>query len=32
MIEKLPGIDAIIIDDQRVMHFSEGLTPPHVEN
>lgn len=28
MIEKLPGIDAIIIDDQRVMHFSEGLAPP----
>ncbi|WP_298447723.1 FAD:protein FMN transferase [uncultured Marinobacter sp.] len=28
MIEKLPGIDAIIIDDQRMMHFTEGLAPP----
>ncbi|WP_417514166.1 FAD:protein FMN transferase [Marinobacter sp.] len=28
MIEGLPGIDAIIIDDQRIMHFSEGLAPP----
>jgi len=28
MIERLPGIDAIIIDDKRVMHFSEGLAPP----
>jgi thiamine biosynthesis lipoprotein len=28
MIERLPGIDAIIIDDQRMMHFSEGLAPP----
>lgn len=32
MIEKLPDIDAIIIDDQRVMHFSEGLAPPEPEN
>ncbi len=28
MIEQLPGIDAIIIDDKRIMHFSEGLAPP----
>jgi len=28
MIERLPGIDAIIIDDKRIMHFSEGLAPP----
>ncbi|WP_239985673.1 FAD:protein FMN transferase [Marinobacter salexigens] len=28
MIEKLPDIDAIIIDDQRMMHFTEGLAPP----
>jgi thiamine biosynthesis lipoprotein len=32
MIEKLPGIDAIIIDDQRVMHFSKGLAPPASEH
>lgn len=32
MIEKLPGIDAIIIDDQRVMHFSEGLAPPDTKH
>jgi thiamine biosynthesis lipoprotein len=31
MIKKLPGIDAIIIDDQRVMHFSKGLEPPTSE-
>lgn len=31
MIENLPGVDAIIIDDQRVMHFSEGLAPPESE-
>lgn len=28
MIEKLPEIDAIIIDDKRMMHFTEGLAPP----
>ncbi|HET8800238.1 MAG TPA: FAD:protein FMN transferase [Marinobacter sp.] len=32
MIERLPGVDAIIIDDQRKMHFSEGLAPPDAEN
>ena len=28
MIEKLDGIDVIIIDSQRKLHFSEGLMPP----
>lgn len=28
MINRLPGIDAIIIDDQRQLHYSEGLMPP----
>lgn len=32
MIETLPGIDAVIIDDQRVMHFTEGLAPPESAN
>lgn len=32
MIERLPGVDAIIIDNQRKMHFSEGLAPPDAEN
>ena len=28
MIERLPGIDVVVIDDQRMMHVSEGLVPP----
>ncbi|MFE8069805.1 FAD:protein FMN transferase [Marinobacteraceae bacterium S3BR75-40.1] len=28
MINRLPGIDAIIIDSERKMHYSEGLVPP----
>lgn len=28
MIERLEGVDAIIIDADRKMHFSSGLTPP----
>ena len=28
MINRLPGIDAIIIDDNRKMYYSEGLQPP----
>lgn len=28
MIDRLPGVDAIIIDAQRRMHYSEGLQPP----
>ena len=28
MIESLPGIDVVVIDDQRMMHVSEGLVPP----
>lgn len=28
MIDRLPGVDAIIIDEQRRMHYSEGLQPP----
>jgi thiamine biosynthesis lipoprotein len=27
MINRLPDIDAIIIDDERVMHYSDGLAP-----
>lgn len=27
MINRLPDIDAIIIDDQRTMHYSDGLGP-----
>ena len=27
MINRLPGIDAIIIDEQRTMHYSDGLGP-----
>lgn len=28
MIERLPGIDVVVIDDKRMMHVSEGLVPP----
>lgn len=28
MVNRLPGIDAIIIDEQRRMHYSEGLQAP----
>jgi thiamine biosynthesis lipoprotein len=28
MVERLAGIDVVIIDDQRMMHVSEGLVPP----
>ena len=28
MIERLKGIDVVVIDDQRMMHVSEGLVPP----
>lgn len=28
MIDRLPGVDAIIIDADRRMHYSEGLRPP----
>ena len=28
MINRLPGVDAIIIDDHRKMYYSEGLQPP----
>lgn len=28
MIERLPGVDVVIIDDRRMMHVSEGLVPP----
>nr|WP_238942397.1 FAD:protein FMN transferase [Marinobacter sediminum] len=28
MVNRLPGIDAIIIDEERRMHYSEGLQPP----
>ena len=31
MIERLPGIDVVVIDDQRMMHVSEGLVPPESE-
>jgi thiamine biosynthesis lipoprotein len=31
MIERLPGIDVVVIDDQRMMHVSEGLVPPQSE-
>jgi len=31
MVERLPGIDVVIIDDQRMMHVSEGLVPPQSE-
>ncbi|AOY90130.1 thiamine biosynthesis protein ApbE [Marinobacter salinus] len=32
MINRLPGIDAIIIDEHRRMHYSEGLQPPESVN
>ena len=28
MINRLDGVDAVIIDDQRQVHYSEGLMPP----
>ncbi|WP_425269127.1 FAD:protein FMN transferase [Marinobacter shengliensis] len=28
MVERLAGIDVVVIDDQRMMHVSEGLVPP----
>lgn len=28
MIERLAGIDVVVIDDQRMMHVSKGLVPP----
>ncbi len=31
MIGGLPGIDVVVIDDQRMMHVSEGLVPPQPE-
>ncbi len=31
MIERLPDVDVIIIDDQRMMHVSEGLAPAKPE-
>ena len=31
MIERLPGVEVVVIDDQRMMHVSEGLVPPDPE-
>jgi thiamine biosynthesis lipoprotein len=28
MVERLPAIDVVVIDDKRMMHVSEGLVPP----
>jgi len=28
LINRLDGIDAVIIDDQRQVHYSDGLMPP----
>ena len=28
MVERLPAIEVVVIDDKRMMHVSEGLAPP----
>ena len=28
MVERLPAIEVVVIDDKRMMHVSEGLVPP----
>ena len=31
MVNRLKGIDAVIIDEQRQVHYSDGLMPPERE-